>query len=512
MDQSDVIAFLSSGSAFGPDAGAVEVIETHGAFVFLCGDVALKLKRAVVYDYMDLGSVDRRHAMLDRELELNVPAAPTIYRDVLPVTRGSDGLALDGEGPAVDWVLRMRRFPAEDEFQAIAARGDLDDALATATGEAVASYHAAAPVVPRQGAALIADILAELSRVFAGFEGAAGTERLAIWTPAAAAALETCRQLLDARGRAGHVRRGHGDLHLRNLVRIDGRPVLFDALEFDETLGTCDTLYDAAFLVMDLCHRGLARQACRMLDAWLREARGAEDAGLAALPLFLSVRAAIRAMVVLQTDAARGRAGAGAAEIDAYLHLACDALHPPAPILVAVGGLSGSGKSVLARAVAPGLGAMPGAVMLASDLERKVGRAKDAALGEAAYALGRRAEIYDTMLARAGTILAAGQSAILDATFLDPGLRARAEGVAAGADVPFEGLWLDAPVDVLEARITARRGDASDADVAVLRRQLEAPLGGIGWTRLDASGTVEATLAAAWHALDPARAGHWPDV
>ena len=123
----------------------------------------------------------------------------------------------------------------------------------------------------------------------------------------------------------------HGDLHLRNLVLIEGRPILFDALEFDETLGTCDALYDVAFLIMDLCHRKLRRQACRVLDAWLREAKGQEDSSLAALPLFLSVRAAIRAMVLLQTDAARGTQGASATEIS-----------PSSPVLVRVSPLPGT--------------------------------------------------------------------------------------------------------------------------------------------------------------------------
>ena len=359
MQQSETVAFLSSGRAFGSGA-QVDVVQTHGAFVFLCGDTALKLKRAVRYDYMDLSTVDRRRAMLERELELNRPTAPEIYRDILPVTRDASGIALAGSGEVVDWVLRMRRFPAEAEFEAIAARGGFDDRLALATGAAIAQFHARAPIVPRPGGALISAILEELGRVFGEFPGADGTSSLAQWLGAAHSELEQIGPLLDARGAQGHVRRGHGDLHLRNLVVIDGRPVLFDALEFDETLGTCDTLYDIAFLVMDLCHRALPRQACRVLDAWLREARGTQDAGLQALPLFLSVRAAIRAMVLLQTDAARSVPGDHAQEIAAYLGLAITALQPPPPRLIAVAGLSCSGKSVLARSLAPRLCASAG--------------------------------------------------------------------------------------------------------------------------------------------------------
>ncbi len=513
MDQSEIVAFLSSAQAFRaagdqiPADAEVEIVETHGAYVFLCGDVAFKLKRAVIYDYMDLGTVERRHTMLLRELDLNAPTAPMIYRDVLPVTQQPDGLALGGDGPVVDWVLRMWRFPAEDEFEALVARGAFDDDLPSATGEAIAAYHGAAPVIHREGGRLIADILAELGRVFAEYPGEEGTERVAEWREASAAALCDVQLLLDQRGADGHVRRGHGDLHLRNLVLIEGRPVLFDALEFDETLGTCDVLYDVGFLVMDLCHRGLPQQACRVLDAWLREARGAEDAGLAALPLFLSVRAAIRAMVLLQTDKARSQQGASAASVRALLDLACHALSPAPPQLIAVGGYSGTGKSILARHLAPGLGADPGAVLLSSDLERKVGLPKDRPLGADHYSPKDREAVYRRFFQRAETVLSAGHAAILDATFLDAGLRQVAGDLARRTGVPFHGFWLDAPQAVLEARVLTRYGGPSDADISVLRCQLERPIGVLDWHRLDASNTPEATLRAARDAMLRSQAG-----
>lgn len=496
MEQAETIKFLSSGRAFAAD-DPVEVIETHGACVFLCGDTALKLKRAVKYDYMDMSTVALRRSLIARELELNRPAAPEIYRDMLPVTQSDTGLALNGDGPVVDWVLRMWRFPAENELERIAARGAFDDRLATAVGEAIADYHAGAPVRRRPGRILIADILAELGGVLAEFSGAAGTARVADWGKAAAARLVTNGSLLDSRGRNGHVRRAHGDLHLRNLVVIQGRPVLFDALEFDETLGTCDVFYDIAFLVMDLCHRDLRRQSCRVLDAWLRAARGGEDAGLAGLPLFLSVRAAIRAMVLLQTDRARGQLGKSGEEVAAYLELACTALQPDAPRLIAVGGYSGSGKSVLARALAPTLGALPGAALLSSDLERKAGMPAGTRLDPGAYAAKRRDDVYRDMFARAATMLAAGHSVVLDATFVNPQLRASAEDVAAGANLPFHGLWLDAPEHLLEGRLRARQGDASDADIDVLKSQLTARRGEMTWLHIDASGDPRSVLAQA---------------
>ena len=489
MTQADVVDFLKSGAAFAADA-PVEVVETHGAYVFLCGDEALKLKREVRYDYMDLSTPERRHAMLLRELALNRAAAPQIYRDVLPITRlGGAALSLDGPGEQVDWVLRMHRFAAENELERIAERGALDEKLATAIGLAIAALHRTAPVRVHDGDVLIRDILAELRRVFSEFEAAPGTERLAEWQAAADAAFLRHRDLLRQRGQTGHVRRGHGDLHLRNMVLIDQRPVPFDALEFDESLGTCDILYDLSFMIMDLIHRDLRPQACRTLDAWLREFRGGEDAGLAALPLFISLRAAIRAMVLLQADRVQQHPAASAQEVRAYLDLACDALRPVPARLVAVGGYSGSGKSVVARALAPAIGAMPGAVMLSSDLERKACQSTEAQLDARSYTADQRAAVYAGMLRRAEVVLAAGHSAMLDATFADPAMRAAAEDVARKANVPFSGIWLSAPRDLLASRIRNRRGDASDADVTVLDRQIERGPGEIGWTVIDASGS-----------------------
>ncbi|SMX25852.1 bifunctional aminoglycoside phosphotransferase/ATP-binding protein [Boseongicola aestuarii] len=498
--QSEVIAFLASPHAFN-SCEDVSVIETHGALVFLCGPVALKLKRAVKYDYMDLSTVELRHAMLVREIELNAPFAPMIYRDVLPVTRQDEGLALAGDGPVVDWVLRMWRFPAEDELQEIAKRGELDEELALSMGEAVAAYHKATPIVRCPGSQLIGDILDELQRVFAEFTGSMGMMRIPVWAHEARDAWMSNRSLLDARGLSGHVRRVHGDMHLRNFVLMDGQPTLFDALEFDEILGTCDVLYDVAFLIMDMCHSGLQKQACRVLDTWLCEAEGEEDDGLAALPLFLSVRAAIRAMVLLQTDAACETPEASACEIDEYMQLADVCLRRPPPMLVAVGGYSASGKSILARQIAPDIGALPGAVILASDMERKAGLQKKQALNKEAYTSEKRTAVYQRIFTRAESILKAGHAVVLDATFLGPDLRKKAASVAAVSGVPFVGFWLDAPQRVLEDRIEARRKAASDANIDVLRRQLAAPIGDLSWYRLDASGTFESVYSAALKTL-----------
>ena len=355
--QDEVIAFLQSGG-WQPVGGSLEVVQTHGALIFLSENTALKIKRAVQYDYMDFSTLDRRAAMLRRELDLNKPSAPQIYRDVIPVTLGADGqLALDGDGVPVEWVLRMSRFPKNDELSVLADAGGIDDTLANNLGTSIFEYHAQVPRHQADGAKLIRDILDELDRVFADMTAPLGASLIDHFHQESRAMLTHVGAQLRRRANTGHVRRCHGDLHLGNLVLLDGKPVPFDALEFDEALGTCDVLYDLAFLIMDVLHRDLHCAANIALNAYLLAAKGDEDDGLAALPLFLAIRAAIRAMVSVQTATAKGEApGVDGGQ---FLTDAVGYLSPSVPSLVLVGGLSGTGKTGVARALAPSIGAPP---------------------------------------------------------------------------------------------------------------------------------------------------------
>lgn len=497
--QDEVIRFLRSGRAFS-DSGAVDYVQTHCAHVFLCGDVALKIKRAVRYDYLDQSTPELRRVLLERELELNSRAAPMIYRDVVPVTRTADGgLDLDGTGQPVDWVLRMHRFAADCEMTAVAASGRLTDPVAEALGLEVQRFHAGCPVLQDRGDNLIRDILDELGRVLTPLDGVVGGGHVVAFLERSRKHLSDLAPALRDRSALGHVKRVHGDLHLRNLLLIDGQPVLFDALEFDERLATCDVLYDLAFLLMDLCHRGFARQANTAMVAYLLAATGKEDGGLVAMPLFMSVRAAIRAMVLLQTDQATGQTGVSTEEARLYMVQAVAYLDRTRPALIAVGGISGTGKTVLARDLAVGLGPCPGAVHLRTDTERK------SAAGHVDYAPSARGAIYDRMFARAATLLAAGRSVILDGTFLNEAQRMAAGALASRAGVAFHGLWLTAPERVLLERVTARQGDASDADAEVVRAQFDLAGANVPpphWTTIDAGGTTQKTRAAARAALE----------
>lgn len=508
--QEEVIAFLGDPRTHGGQA--VERIDTHAALVFLAGNRALKLKRAVRYPYLDYSTVEKRHAACVAELAVNRRTAPSLYRGLLAVRSGAGGrLTLDAEpvgdseaagaGEPVDWLVAMARFPADALLDRMAGRRALTPALMRRLAERIAAFHAQAAPRPDGGGVeamrAVADGNLQDLRAAPDLFPAREVERLAERT---AAALGRLAPLLEERRRAGLVRHGHGDLHLRNIVLLDGEPTLFDAIEFDEALAVADVFYDLAFLLMDLDHRGLRPLGNAVLNRYLEET--ADYGGLATLPLFLSLRAAVRAKVLAAALRLGGSAAAAeAAEARRYLDLALAALDPAPARLVAVGGLSGTGKTRLAEGLAPGLGPAPGAVVLRSDVLRKrlCGVADTGRLPAEGYAPAMTGRVYDELYRRAAAVLAAGHAAVADAVNARPDERRRLEAVAAAAGVRFDGLWLEAPLATRAERVTDRRNDASDADADVVERQESYDLGTIGWARLD-SGRVAADV------LDDARA------
>ncbi len=505
MSFDEIVRVLSTPATHGAVA-PVEVIETHAAMVFLTDSDAYKIKRPVRYDYLDFSTPEKRRAMLDHELELNRPFTPELYLGLVPITCGADGgLELDGPGEPIEWALHMRRFPKGAELSAVADRGEIDFGLAERIGRSIAEYHDRAPRRDADGQALAGEIADELKGAFAGMGDVLGDDAVARFNDQVAAARDRHGALLSARGRAGYVRRGHGDLHLGNMALLDGRPVPFDALEFDERLGTLDVLYDLAFMIMDLLHRDLRSAANAVLGSWLfRAGDSAHLDGLALLPLFLGLRAGIRAMVAVQKARLAKEGGEdGYDDARRYLAHALDHLAPPAPSLVAVGGVSGTGKTTLARGLAPRLGPAPGAVHLRSDLERKAMFGADplTPLPEYAYSEAASRQVYARLCERAGRALSAGHSVVVDAVYSDAEERRALADVAQRCGVPLTGLWLRAGEETLVARVTARQGDASDADAGVVRRQLAREPEARDWVQIDASGEACTVLARASRAL-----------
>ena len=506
-DQREVVAFLKDSSSYGRGVDRVEVIETHASLVFIAGERVFKLKRAVAYPYLDFSTADLRRRACDAELILNRRTAPALYEEVRGLFRGTDGaVGFSPNGEAVDWVVVMRRFDQALLFDALAEAGGLDRHIMDQLADHIAQFHASAERhFDHGGAAEMADLaevqhrcLAAPSRV--GFSPDRVESIRKKWQERVA----VLAALLDRRRAAGKVRHCHGDLHLRNICLLDGKPTLFDCLEFDEALASIDVLYDLAFLLMDLEHRGLGHFANRVFNRYLD--RSEEDDGLAAMPFFLSLRAAIRAHVTATAlehaaDASAGAKMAGDAR--RYLDLVERFLQPQPCRLVAIGGLSGAGKSTLAEGLAPELGLRPGARVLRSDVTRKLllGVDPEERLPAAAYTRETSARAYDALCRKAAMGLAAGYTVIIDAVALRAEERGSFAEVARAAGVRFSGLWLEARPEAMADRIRERVRDASDASPEILAEQLRHDTGKIDWVRIDAGGRAENCLAKARHAL-----------
>jgi hypothetical protein len=485
----------------------VEVIETHASLVFIAGERVFKLKRAVAYPYLDFSTADLRRRACEAELVLNRRTAPALYEEVRGLFRGAGGaVGFSPNGEALDWVVVMRRFDQGLLFDALAETGGLDRHTMDRLADHIAQFHASAERhFDHGGAAEMADLsevqyrcLAAPSR--AGFS----PDRVRAIQKRWQERVVVLAELLDRRRAAGKVRHCHGDLHLRNICLLDGKPTLFDCLEFDEALASIDVLYDLAFLLMDLEHRGLEHFANRMFNRYLD--RSEEDEGLAAMPLFLSLRAAIRAHVTATAlkHAAGAAAGAKmACDAHRYLGLAERYLQPEPCRVIAIGGLSGAGKSTLAEALAPELGLRPGARVLRSDVTRKLllGVDPEERLPTIAYTRETSAHVYDALCRKAAVGLAAGYTVIIDAVALTAEERNSFAEVARAAAVPFSGLWLETRPEAMANRIRERVRDASDASPEILAEQMRHDTGKIDWVRIDAGGGPEDCLAVARRAL-----------
>lgn len=502
--QGEVIAFLADPRSYPEPPTAIEHHETHGAHVFLAGDRAYKIKRAVKYGYMDLSTPGKRRRMVETEVALNRRFAPELYLGVVAITRQHDGtLAIGGSGPPVEHAVLMRRFPQHDLLSRMAERGAITPAVAVTLADVVARGHQELPPLVTTDAAnrmssTIDGIVDQLTQVASQID----IGNLQRFEGLIRQQLERARDCLNRRGEAGCVRRCHGDLHLNNIVMLNDVPTPFDALEFDEDLATTDTLYDLAFLLMDLMHVGLRPAANLVLNRYLWRSRSELDVeGLIALPLFLAMRSAVRALTSAQRAMLGGPDGRAAdtRAANSYLDDAVRYLSPRAPRLVAVGGYSGTGKTTLAAALSQRLDPAPGALHMRTDLERKAmfGVEETQRLPPQSYTRKASHDVYAATLAKARLALAAGHSVIVDAAFLSAGERRDVEDLATAANVPFTGLFLSAPRNVLLTRVAQRSGDASDATPDVVERQLALDIGPVSWRMIDAGGSNTATVAAA---------------
>lgn len=495
-DQSAAIAFLSAPETYGETA-AVKIIETHISLVFLIDGRAYKLKRAVKLPYVDFSTYDLRLHYCRREVELNSRATPDLYLGIRRITREADGrFTFDGTGEALDVVVEMNRFAQHDLFDRMAVEGRLDVPLMRKTAEMIANVHATAPILHTgSGSANMAGVL-DINEAGFATSHVFATDAVRDLTDAFRHAWGERVALMDQRETEDKVRLCHGDLHLRNLFMSSAGPRMFDCIDFNDQIATVDVLYDLAFLLMDLWHRGFAEFANVVVNRYLDISR--DDAGFVLLPFFMAVRAAVRAHVsATQIEEGTGADAHLTEGARAYFEFARDLLAPRSPRLVAIGGLSGSGKSTLADVLAPRLSGPPGARILESDRIRKAmfGVAPQERLPLEAYRPEVSRDVYRELGDRAGLILSSGGTVLVDAVFDRQEDRDHIQSLAGKLGIPFTGIWLEAAPPVLMDRVKTRPQGTSDATLDVLQMQLAKDLGPLSWHRIDTARSMDKVLA-----------------
>ncbi len=460
--------------------GGAKVVSTHISRVVLGATRAYKLKRAIVFPYLDFSTPQKRLAFCEREAALNARLAPRLYLGARRVMRAADGrLALDGAGPLVDAVVEMRRFPDDALLETRAREGLLEEAEIERLARRLAQFHDGAEIARGSGGARAMRQVLSLAAESLRRAPPASGEAIDAHLDRLSALLDRHAARLDARDARGSTRHGHGDLTLRNICLFEGEPTPFDCIEFSDALARIDTLYDLAFLLMDLWRLGFKKLANVALNRYL-DARDEAD-GLPLLPFFMALRATIRAHVAVSQEKMD--------EAREDFALAQELAREAPPLAVAVGGFSGSGKSSVAAALAPLVGAPPGARTLNSDRLRKAffGAEPTARLPPQAYDSAVSVKVYAQMIGEAHRVAASPWPVVVDAVFDKEEARGEIEAAAKSAGAPFFGFWLDAPLEARLQRVDARKGDPSDATRDVLLRQMHGETGALLWRRLDAA-------------------------
>jgi aminoglycoside phosphotransferase family enzyme/predicted kinase len=479
-----MIASLLRPGAYPHPTAAISLLETHISWVLLTGDVAYKVKKPVSLGFVDFGTLERRRHFCREELRLNQRLAAELYLDVVEIHGPPEQARVGGDGPVIEVAVRMRQFDQSGLLPRALASGAVTGDHLEAFAERLAAFHAAAALAPPGGPygtaeAVVAPARANLE-VLGRLHPEAGLAPLVAWTEAEAQRLQP---VFADRLAQGRVREGHGDLHLGNLVLHQGAVVGFDCLEFNPELRWIDVLSDVAFLAMDLHQRQEPLLAARVLNRWL--SCSGDYGALATWRWYGVYRALVRAKVLALRLAQLG--GAPPAEREAlsdqlhgYLHLAQRTSDPPgAGALLLMHGVSGSGKSHLARALCQ----RHGWIHLRSDVERRRrfgrwGTPFDPVRQGEAYAPAITEEIYgDHLPAAAEAVLQAGLTPVVDATFLTREQRRRIQVLADRLGARW--LILSCPVSLAVARerLAQRRrqgGDPSEADEAVLLAQWQA--------------------------------------
>lgn len=477
-----VIALAGSGQ-LGPDLGAIDMRETHISIVLLAGEHAYKFKKPVDFGFLDFSTLEKRTEYCKEEVRLNRRLAPELYCEALPITGTEEAPVLGGAGTPIEYCVRMRRFDAADELDAVLKRGEIGAVELDGLARLVAAFHTGLPALAAELPYGSPEINCQTA-----IENFRHLDPLLVHDPEYLAKLAELRHFTEtqckmlapvfaARKAQGLIRECHGDMHLGNMARYGGRIVIYDCIEFSEPLRCIDVMNEAAFVLMDLEHRGRRDLAFRFLNAYLEETGDYE--GVRVLRFYAVYRALVRAKVAAlrldQPDLDPGDREAAVSDYRSFIDCAIADSRRTRPFLVITHGVSGSGKTTLTL---PLLGEL-GAVRIRSDVERKRLYGLSAAAKSGSLLLGglygpaSTEKTYARLESLAGAILESGYPVVVDAAFLKEAQRRKFRKLAQAHAVPYVVLEFCAGPEELSRRILSRGGDASEATLEVLAHQLE---------------------------------------
>lgn len=454
----------------------IEVLQTHISYIFLTGEYAYKIKKPLDLVFLDFSSLEKRRYYCYQELQLNQPIAPDIYLDVFPITQHNDALEFNGQGEPVEYILQMRQFPQSALFSEMEKAGKLTESLLAQLGKQVARFHQQAKTndyISQFGAIeTIKEAINENYQHTQNYIGITQTQQQFIETKAFTDQFfQTYYSLLNKRKNHHFIRECHGDLHLKNICWWQDKIQLFDRIEFNEPFRFVDVMYDVAFTVMDLQFRGCSRLATVFLNNYLEYTGDWE--GVPVLPLYLTrqayVRAKVNSLLLDDQNIAEEEKVQAKQQASQYYHLAWQYTQPQQGCLWMMSGLSGSGKTTVAREIAKQFNA----IHLRSDAVRKhlAGIDIEDEGAQEIYRPEMSNQTYDKLLELGTHLASQGWPVILDAKYDQQHFRKAVIAAANSHDLPLQIIHCDAPIEVLRDRVTDRQNDISDATANLLAQQ-----------------------------------------
>jgi aminoglycoside phosphotransferase family enzyme/predicted kinase len=462
--QEVLVQSLLKPNAYPHSVSEIELIETHISWIFLTGNFAYKIKKPVQFDFLDFSTLEKRHFYCEEELRLNRRFAPNLYLQVIPITGTVEHPQINGSGETIEYAVKMRQFPANQLLNEMANCGDLNAEIVDQFADLTAKFHRHANTdISESCYGTSAEIQRWFSGNFSEMLPFLELTKLALWGEKE---LSKNAPLIEQRKQHGFIRECHGDLHLGNIVWFENRVTPFDGIEFNSALRWIDVMNEVAFAVMDLEQRNFKPFAYRFLNRYLSQT--GDYSGLSLLRYYCVYRALVRAKIALLRWQ-QHQNSPDFSEAENYAAFAEGFTTQKSPLLIITHGFSGSGKSTVSAQLAENLGL----IHLRSDVERQRLFEKSE---QNIYSSKHTQQTYQTLADFAATILHAGFSVLVDATFLKLDQRALFQKLAANQNVEFFILDFQATKEELSRRILQRQqlgNDFSEATLAVLQQQIK---------------------------------------